>query len=143
MAGMGIRRLPLAVVIVASMALVWPLARRAATLPNHTETFRVATFNIHKGADRRNNYDLDRTIEAIALLDADVVGAQEVMRNDPGLNCDDQAELIAQGLRQRTGRPWTYVFVKAWIRERRQCQGSGLGDDTETEGVAISRSRRG
>jgi hypothetical protein len=41
------RKLPLALLIVASAAFVWPLAHRAASLPNAARTFRVATFNIH------------------------------------------------------------------------------------------------
>jgi len=140
------RRLVLALLIVASVAFVWPLAHRAASFstsnsqlptPRRTGTFRVATFNIHKGADRRNHYDLERTIDAIARLDADVVGVQEAMQNHPDFNCDDQPALIAQGLRRRTGRPWTHVFVKAWITDHRQCIERGRGKDIETEGLAI------
>ena len=131
------RRLALALLIVASVAFVWPLTHRAASLPNAARTFRVATFNIHKGADRGNHYDLQRTIEAIAGLDADVVGVQEAMQNHPDFNCDDQASLIAEGLRKRTGRPWTHVFVKAWITDHRKCMELGRGKDIETEGLAI------
>ena len=39
---------------------------------------RVATFNIHKGADGDDHYDLQRTIEAIASFNADVVALQEL-----------------------------------------------------------------
>jgi endonuclease/exonuclease/phosphatase family metal-dependent hydrolase len=146
------RRFLLALLIVAVVALVWPLAHRAASLPtpnlqlptakriagpNRPGTFRVATFNIHKGADRRGHYDLERTIEAIARLDADIVGVQEAMQNHPDFNCDDQPSLIALGLRRRTGRPWTHVFVKAWITDHRQCMERGRGKDIETEGLAI------
>jgi endonuclease/exonuclease/phosphatase family metal-dependent hydrolase len=131
------RRLALALLVVASVAFLWPLAHRAASLPDAPRTFRVATFNIHKGADRRNHYDLERTTEAIARFDADVVGVQEAMQNHPDFNCDDQPALIAQGLRKRTGRPWTYVFVKAWITDHRQCMERGRGKDVETEGLAI------
>jgi len=134
------RRLRLALLIVASGAFVWPLAHKAASLPNRT--FRVATFNIHKGADRRGHYDLERTIEAIGRLDADLVGVQEAMQNHPDFNCDDQPALIAEGLRRRTGRPWTHVFVKAWITDHRQCLADGRGKDVETEGVAIFARER-
>ena len=145
------RRLALALLIVASIAFVWPLAHRAASLstpnsqlptPKRTGTFRVATYNIHKGADRRNHYDLERTIDAIARLDADVVGVQEAMQNHPDFNCDDQPALIAKGLRNRTGRPWTHVFVKAWITDHRQCMERGRGKDIETEGLAIFARER-
>lgn len=100
-------------------------------------TVRVATFNIHKGADRENTYDLQRTIAAIAAVDADLVGLQEVMRNDAAFACDDQAALIAEGLRRLTGRPWTYVFVEGWVGESRECQRRGRGDGRVTEGVAL------
>jgi endonuclease/exonuclease/phosphatase family metal-dependent hydrolase len=131
------RRLLLALLVAVAVALLWPLSHRAASLPNGARTFRVATFNIHKGADRGNHYDLQRTIEAIARLDADVVGVQEAMQNHPDFNCDDQPSLIAAGLRKRTGRPWTHVFVKAWITDHRQCIERGRGKDIETEGLAI------
>lgn len=41
-------------------------------------TLRVATYNIHAGAGEDNVFDLDRTAAAIASLDADVVGLEEV-----------------------------------------------------------------
>jgi len=136
------RRLPLALLIVALAAFVWPLAHRAASLPNAARTFRVATFNIHKGADREGHYHLEQTIEAIGRLDADLVGVQEAMQNHPDFNCDDQPALIAEGLRRRTGRPWTQVFVKAWITDHRQCLERGRGKGLETEGVAIFSPER-
>ncbi len=131
------RRLLLALLVAVAVAFLWPLSHRAASLPDAARTFRVATFNIHKGADRGNHYDLQRTIEAIARLDADVVGVQEAMQNHPDFNCDDQPSLIAAGLRKRTGRPWTHVFVKAWLTDHRQCMERGRGKDIETEGLAI------
>ncbi|APX34490.1 hypothetical protein BH708_19220 [Brachybacterium sp. P6-10-X1] len=39
---------------------------------------RVATYNIHHGADGRDRGDLPRTAAALAALDADVIGVQEV-----------------------------------------------------------------
>lgn len=122
----------LVLVIVAATSSRW-----AASAPEPRPTFRVATWNIHKGADRRGTYHLDRTIAAIASFDADLVGLQEVMRNQLEANCDDQAKLIAEGLRQRTGRPWTHVYVKAWTSDKRYCQERGRGDDVEVEGLAF------
>ena len=100
-------------------------------------TFRVVTFNIYKGAGSDNRYDLQRTIEAIARLDADVVGVQEALRNHPQFNCDDQPALIADGLRRLTGRRWTHVYAKAWITDNRECLARGRGDGVATEGVAL------
>jgi endonuclease/exonuclease/phosphatase family metal-dependent hydrolase len=135
------RRLAVALVLAISV-VTWPLVRRAASQPDTARTFRVVTFNIHKGADVGGHYDLDRTTEAIARLDADVVGVQEAMRNHPDFHCDDQPGLMAEGLRRRTGRPWTQVYVKAWITDHRQCQERGQGDGVETEGVAVFARER-
>ena len=98
---------------------------------------RVATFNIHKGADRQERYDLQRTIDAIARLDADVVGVQEVLRNHASFGCDDQPALIARGLRRLTGRAWHYVYERAWLTENDACLRGGRGRETEGEGLAI------
>jgi endonuclease/exonuclease/phosphatase family metal-dependent hydrolase len=122
----------LVLVIVAATSSQW-----AASAPEPRATFRIATWNIHKGADRRGNYHLDRTMDAIARFDADLVGLQEVMRNQLEANCDDQAMLIAEGLRRRTGRPWTHLYVKAWTSDKRYCQERARGDDVEVEGLAF------
>ena len=98
---------------------------------------RVATFNIHKGADGDDHYDLQRTIEAIASFNADLVALQEVMRNKTQFNCDDQATLIAEGLTRLTQRKWTFTYVKSWIFDNRECVQSGRGNDVETEGVVL------
>jgi endonuclease/exonuclease/phosphatase family metal-dependent hydrolase len=110
------------------------------TIPRTTEvrpTLRVATFNIHKGAPRRGPYDLERTIDAIYRLGADLIGVQEAMRNDLAFGCDDQPALIADGLRRRSGLPWTYVHARAWITTNTACMESGKGDDVATEGLAF------
>jgi endonuclease/exonuclease/phosphatase family metal-dependent hydrolase len=99
--------------------------------------FRVATFNIYKGADKESHYNLQRTIEAIARLDANVVGVQEAMRNHPQFNCDDQPALIADGLRRRTGRRWMHVYVRSWVTDNRECIERRGGDDVASEGVAV------
>jgi endonuclease/exonuclease/phosphatase family metal-dependent hydrolase len=104
--------------------------------------FRVVTFNIYKGAGSDNRYDLQRTIEAIARLDADVVGLQEALRNHPQFNCDDQPALIAEGLRRLTGRRWTHLYAKAWITDNRECVARGRGDGVATEGVALLTPER-
>jgi endonuclease/exonuclease/phosphatase family metal-dependent hydrolase len=126
-----------AALVVAIIALAGPSGSRVSTAPDARATFRVATFNVHKGANREGRYNLDRTIDAIRRLDADVVGVQEVMRNHPDFHCDDQPALIADGLRQRTGRPWTHVHAKAWITENRDCVARGRGSDVATEELAI------
>ena len=104
--------------------------------------FRVATFNIYKGADVRNRYNLSGTIEAVASLEADVVGLQEVLRNHPSFNCDDQPRMIAEGIRRITGRAWHAVFQGGWFGPNRECMDRGRGDNVETEGLAFVTPHR-
>ena len=127
----------LGVALVVAVALAGASAFRASSASDATRIFRVATFNIHKGADRRGHYDLGRTIAAIQRLDAHLVGVQEVMRHHPDFKCDDQPALIAEGLRRRTGRPWTHVHAKAWVTGNRQCLERGRASDVATEGLAF------
>ena len=131
------RRLSVLLLIVVPVALMGASGQRPTVELRPAPTFRVATFNIHKGADRPGLYDLDQTIELIQHLDADLVGVQEVLRNHAGFNCDDQPALIAEGLRRRTGQPWTYVYAQSWVTEDRRCLTQGKGNDVETEGVAF------
>jgi endonuclease/exonuclease/phosphatase family metal-dependent hydrolase len=104
--------------------------------------FRVATFNIHHGADRRNTYSLDRTIAAIAALDADVVGLQEVVRFHPAWNCDDQPPKIADGLLRATGQRWSYVYTRSFSTGERSCMASGRGTGPDEEGLAFFARER-
>ena len=141
------RKLCMLFVVVVPAALVGASGQR--TIPElrsspepSARAFRIATFNIHKGADRPGRYDLDETIETIQSLDADLVGVQEVLRNHARFNCDDQPALIAEGLRRRTGRPWTHAYAKSWVTENRRCLERGQGDDVETEGVAFFTPER-
>jgi len=119
------------------MALAGPFGYHAASTPDPVRTFRVATFNIHKGANRQGHYDLERTIDAIWRLEADLVGVQEAMRNHPDFNCDDQPALIAEGLSRRTGRRWTHAQARAWIIDDRRCLARGRGSDLATEDLAF------
>jgi endonuclease/exonuclease/phosphatase family metal-dependent hydrolase len=123
--------------VVVMMALTGAFGYHASSAPDTARTFRVATFNIHKGADRQGHYDLERTIDAIGRLNADLVGIQEAMRNHPDFNCDDQPALIAEGLRRRTGRPWTQAHARAWILDDRRCLTRGRGSDVATEDLAL------
>ena len=129
---------PVGVVLaVVMMALAGTFGYHASSTPDFVGTFRVATFNIHKGADRQGDYDLERTIDAISRLDADLVGLQEAMRNHPDFNCDDQPALIAEGLRRRTGRRWAHVHARAWITDDRRCLAGDRGSDVATEDLAF------
>jgi endonuclease/exonuclease/phosphatase family metal-dependent hydrolase len=133
-----LRRLKLAyLVAIALVPMLCLQARPAGGARAAGRDVRVATFNIYKGADVRNRYNLSGTIEAIASLDADVVGLQEVLRNHPHFKCDDQPKMIAEGLRHITGRAWHVVFQGAWFGSNRECMDRGRGDNVETEGLAF------
>ncbi|MGH8793340.1 MAG: endonuclease/exonuclease/phosphatase family protein [Stackebrandtia sp.] len=70
------RRLLLVPAVV--VALLAPAATAFADEPERHASLRAATYNIAAGSGPDGVFDLDRTAEAIADLDADVVGLQEV-----------------------------------------------------------------
>jgi len=126
----------IALLALVSLAVSAVSGRPSSVVSQGSATFRVATFNIHKGADRRGAYKLQRTIEAIVRLDANLVAVQEAVRNNKGFGCDDQPALIAEGLRRRTGRPWTHVYAGARTAESEECAARG-SDRVPTEGIAF------
>jgi endonuclease/exonuclease/phosphatase family metal-dependent hydrolase len=73
----------------------------------------------------------------IARVQPDLVALQEVTRNHPFYACNDQPLLIAQGLRQATGREWRQWYVQQWFTPDQSCQAMGNGDGPETEGLAF------
>ncbi len=97
----------------------------------------VMTFNIQHGIDGSNKYNLQRAIDTIAKVHPDLVGLQEVTRNHPYYNCDDQPARIAQGLKAATGRAWSVVYEQEWFTPNVECRDSGRGDGKETEGLAF------
>jgi endonuclease/exonuclease/phosphatase family metal-dependent hydrolase len=95
------------------------------------------TFNIQHGIDGSHKYNLQRAIDTIARAQPDIVGLQEVTRNHPYYNCDDQPARIAEGLKAATGRTWMVVYEQEWFTPNVECQQSGKGDGKETEGLAF------
>lgn len=132
----------IALLLPATVVLAVASIRAIPAAADARPTLRIATFNIHKGESRRGPYDLDRTIDAIHRLGVDVIGVQEVMRNDAAFKCDDQPALIAEGLRRRSGLVWSYVHEKAWITEKTECADAGRGDGVATEGLAFFARER-
>ena len=100
----------------------------------------VMTFNIQHGIDGAGKYNLQRAIDTIAKIQPDVVGLQEVTRNHPYYNCDDQPAKIAEGLKAATGRAWSVVYEQEWFTPNVECRDSGRGDGKETEGLAFVSS---
>jgi endonuclease/exonuclease/phosphatase family metal-dependent hydrolase len=95
------------------------------------------TFNIQHGIDGSHKYNLQRAIDTIARVRPDLVGLQEVTRNHPYYNCDDQPAKLAEGLRAATGRSWSVVYEQEWFTPDTECLRSGRGDGKETEGLAF------
>jgi len=88
------------------------------------------TFNIQHGLNDAGQYDLRWAISTIAALNPDIVGVQELTRNHPSYNCEDQPAKIAQGLTAATGRSWSYIYKAEWTTAVKDCK----GDTPETEG---------
>jgi endonuclease/exonuclease/phosphatase family metal-dependent hydrolase len=101
---------------------------------------KVMTFNIQHGIDGSHKYNLQRAIDTIAKVQPDIVGLQEVTRNHPYYNCEDQPARIAEGLKAATGRAWSVVYEQEWFTPNVECQQSGKGDGKETEGLAFLSS---
>lgn len=95
------------------------------------------TFNIHQGVDENGHSNLDSVANVIARVQPDLVGLQEVLRNHPNYNCEDQPGLIGDALVRATGRTWSKVYVEEWFTSDRTCIQSGRGTDAESEGLAF------
>ncbi len=112
-----------------------PSAPTAATAGS--AEFRVMTFNIQHGLSGEGRYGLQLAIDTIAKIRPDLVGVQELTRNHPAYNCEDQPAKIADGLRAATGQPWTAYYQQEWTTTVRDCPSSGRGDGPETEGIGF------
>jgi len=127
------------ILMAASAALLVTLALAAPTRASRADAhaLRVMTFNIQHGIDGSHKYNLQRAIDVIAKIQPDIVGLQEVTRNHPYYNCDDQPAKIAAGLRSATGRVWAVAYEQEWFTPNVECRDSGRGDGKETEGLAF------
>lgn len=108
-----------------------------AMRPAADGSIAVMTFNIQHGIGGSHKYNLQRAIDSIAKVQPDLVALQEVTRNHPYYDCDDQPARIADGLRRATGKPWTVAYEQEWFTPNVECQQSGRGDGKETEGLAL------
>jgi endonuclease/exonuclease/phosphatase family metal-dependent hydrolase len=121
--------------IVAALAVTVAVARGGSV--DRPAGFKVMTFNIQHGIDGSHKYNLQRAIDTIAKVQPDLVGLQEVTRNHPYYQCDDQPARIAAGLKASTGREWSVVYEQEWFTPNVECQNAGKGDGKETEGLAF------
>lgn len=95
--------------------------------------FRVMTFNIQHGINDAGQYGLDAAVRTIAAVNPDLVGVQELTRNHPTYNCEDQPAKIAADLTGATGRTWSQVYHQEWTTKIFDCKGDG----PETEGIGF------
>jgi len=107
------------------------------TQPGDVATFRVMTFNIQHGLNGAGQYGLKYAVQTIAAINPDLVGVQELTRNHPSYNCEDQPAKIAEMLSASTGRSWHSVYQQEWFTPSRDCQTQGQGDGPETEGIGF------
>ena len=114
-----------------------PGSPSAAGAPAPPIRLKVMTFNIQHGIDGSDRYNLQRAIDTIAAIRPDIVGLQEMTRNHPYYNCEDQPERIVNGLRTATGEPWSVEYRQEWFTPDVSCRNSGRGDGPETEGLAL------
>jgi len=96
-------------------------------------TFKVMTFNIQHGLNNDGQYDLKWAVQTIAAINPDIVGVQELTRNHPSYQCQDQPKVIAQQLSSATGRSWSYLYKQEWTTTVNDCH----GDAPETEGIGF------
>ena len=107
------------------------------TQPGEVATFRVMTFNIQHGLNGAGKYGLNYAVQTIAAIKPDLVGVQELTRNHPYYNCEDQPAKIADMLSASTGRSWRSVYQQEWFTPDKSCQSEGRGDGAETEGIGF------
>src|SRR5438874_9781049 len=91
-------------------ALVVACGSSSQTQPGDVATFRVMTFNIQHGLNGAGQYGLKYAVQTIAAINPDLVGVQELTRNHPSYNCEDQPAKIAEMLSASTGRSWHSVY---------------------------------
>ena len=103
--------------------------------------FSVATFNIQHGLSGAGRYDLRYSTETIAKLSPDLVGLQELTRNHPYYECEDQPARMAERVSSLTGRQWSAVYQQEWFTQIRDCMNSGRGDGVATEGLGYLAPR--
>jgi endonuclease/exonuclease/phosphatase family metal-dependent hydrolase len=132
----GSSQLVLAFTIVAACGASSPTGPSEAAAVANPE-FRVMTFNVQHGLNGAGKYDLNAAVQTIAKVNPDLVGVQELTRNHPSYNCDDQPAKIADALSAATGRRWSAMYQQEWFTPDRSCEQSGRGDGPETEGVGF------
>src|SRR6476659_2948531 len=122
---------------IAAGALLVACGSSSPTQPGEVATFRVMTFNVQHGINGAGKYGLNYAVQTISAIKPDLVGVQELTRNHPSYNCEDQPAKIAEMLSASTGRSWRSVYQQEWFTPDKSCQSEGRGDGAETEGIGF------
>jgi endonuclease/exonuclease/phosphatase family metal-dependent hydrolase len=85
-----------------------------ASSASSSAQLKVLSWNIAKSKGTDGLFNLDRTATWIANMNPDIVGLCEVMRNSG----DDDAQQLADLLRQKTGRTWYWHWVAKYSGSR-------------------------
>lgn len=93
------------------------------------------TFNIPHGLNGAGKYGLIPAIDTIAKIGPDLVGIQELTRNHPAYQCEDQPARIAEARTSATGRSWRAHYQQEWFTPNRECENAGR--------AATARKRKG
>jgi endonuclease/exonuclease/phosphatase family metal-dependent hydrolase len=102
---------------------------------------RVATFNLLSGRSLTDGRaDPDALVEAVRVIDADVLGLQEVDRSQPRSGMVDQAAVAAQASGAVAWRFLQLVAGTPGTRGWRPAGGS-IGDGEPTYGLALASRR--
>ena len=96
----SVSRRPTLTIVLASASVPPP--------PTGGSTLKVMQWNIHQGYGADGKPNIDRVVDFIASKRPDIISFNEIMR----YSSSSQPQMIADGLRARTGKTWTYKWVQ-------------------------------
>ena len=79
--------------------------------PSTSSTLKVMQWNIHQGYGADGKSNIDRVVDLIASKRPDIISFNEIMRYSAS---SSQPQMIADGLKAKTGKTWTYKWVQKW-----------------------------
>ena len=115
--------------IMACLIVLVPLTTRGQGVGH--DTLSVLTYNIHGllADGSPPEWDPDRAawmVEAIAELDPDIVGFQEVLQSMGSDGSDNQLRVLAEALSEATGHAWSHRIAMSHVSWDRFEEGLGI-----------------
>jgi len=77
--------------------------------PSTSSTLKVMQWNIHQGYGADGKPNISRVVDLIASKRPDIISFNEIMRYSAS---SSQPQMIADGLKAKTGKTWTYKWVQ-------------------------------